>query len=58
MPKNSQIPYSVTSVPAGFRMNNVNTMKREGMNEDFPCVSWQDHFETNDQSLLMQLLFW
>lgn len=39
MPRYSQIPYSVTRMPAGFGMNNVNTMKRGGMNEDFPCVS-------------------
>lgn len=57
MPKYSQIPYSVACMPAGFDMNNVNTIKREGMKEDFPCVRRQDHFETNDQSLLIQLLF-
>lgn len=38
MPKYSQIPYSVACMPAGLGMNNVITMKREGMKEDFPCV--------------------
>lgn len=38
MPKYSQISYSVACMPAGFSMNNVNTVKREGMNKDFPCA--------------------